>query len=275
MTINSTAKGEFKTGKLVVLVDEGSASASEILSGAVQDWDRGIIVGRRTFGKGLVQRQLPLTDGTMIRLTVARYYTPTGRGIQKPYNGGDLEAYNLDFINRFNHGEMMNADSIHFPDSLKYATLINKRTVYGGGGIMPDVFVPIDTTIGTSLHRQLLAKGVMNKLTIQEVDNNRKQLLGKYATIAAFKKNYTISPAIIQRIKDNAQKEDIVWNDEEFEKSKKLILTQMKALIARDLYDSSAFYRIINDIDDIFSKGLEVITNDKLYYQLIDTGSGG
>ena len=275
MTINSTAKGEFKTGKLVVLVDEGSASASEILSGAVQDWDRGIIVGRRTFGKGLVQRQLPLTDGTMIRLTVARYYTPTGRGIQKPYNGGDLEAYNLDFINRFNHGEMMNADSIHFPDSLKYATLINKRTVYGGGGIMPDVFVPIDTTIGTSLHRQLLAKGVMNKLTIQEVDNNRKQLLGKYATIAAFKKNYTISPAIIKRIKDNAQKEDIVWNDEEFEKSKKLILTQMKALIARDLYDSSAFYRIINDIDDIFSKGLEVITNDKLYYQLIDTGSGG
>lgn len=275
MTINSTAKGEFKTGKLVVLVDEGSASASEILSGAVQDWDRGIIVGRRTFGKGLVQRQLPLTDGTMIRLTVARYYTPTGRGIQKPYNGGDLEAYNLDFINRFNHGEMMNADSIHFPDSLKYATLINKRTVYGGGGIMPDVFVPIDTTIGTSLHRQLLAKGVMNKLTIQEVDNNRKQLLGKYATIAAFKKNYTISPAIIQKIKDNAQKEDIVWNDEEFEKSKKLILTQMKALIARDLYDSSAFYRIINDIDDIFSKGLEVITNDKLYYQLIDTGSGG
>ena len=275
MTINSTAKGEFKTGKLVVLVDEGSASASEILSGAVQDWDRGIIVGRRTFGKGLVQRQLPLTDGTMIRLTVARYYTPTGRGIQKPYNGGDLEAYNLDFINRFNHGEMMNADSIHFPDSLKYATLINKRTVYGGGGIMPDVSVPIDTTIGTSLHRQLLAKGVMNKLTIQEVDNNRKQLLGKYATIAAFKKNYTISPAIIQRIKDNAQKEDIVWNDEEFEKSKKLILTQMKALIARDLYDSSAFYRIINDIDDIFSKGLEVITNDKLYYQLIDTGSGG
>ncbi|NLZ95228.1 MAG: S41 family peptidase, partial [Bacteroidales bacterium] len=266
MTINSTSKGEFKSGKLVVLVNEGSASASEILSGAVQDWDRGVIVGRRTFGKGLVQRQLPLTDGTMIRLTVARYYTPTGRGIQKPYNEGDLEAYNLDFINRYNHGEMINADSIHFPDSLKYATLINKRTVYGGGGVMPDVFVPIDTTLATSLHLQLLAKGVLNKIAIQEVDNNRKQLLSNYTTIESFIKNYTISPALIQKIKNIAQEEDIEWNNEEFEKSKKLILTQMKGLIARDVYDSSAFYRIINDIDDIFSKGLEVITNDKLYY---------
>ena len=197
MELKSTSKGEFKSGKLVVLVDEGSASASEILSGAIQDWDRGVIVGRRTFGKGLVQRQLPLTDGTMIRLTVARYYTPTGRGIQKPYNGGDLEAYNLDFINRYNHGEMMNADSIHFPDSLKYATLVNKRTVYGGGGIMPDVFVPIDTTIGTSLHRQMLAKGVINRITIQEVDNNRKQLLGTYPTIETFKNNYTDRKSVV------------------------------------------------------------------------------
>ena len=274
MTINSTSKGELKSGKLVVLVDEGSASASEILSGAIQDWDRGIVVGRRTFGKGLVQRQLPLTDGTMIRLTVARYYTPTGRGIQKPYNSGDLEAYNLDFMNRYNHGEMLHADSIHFPDSLKYATLINKRTVYGGGGIMPDVFVPIDTTTATTLHRQLHAKGILNRITIQEVDNNRKQLLRDYTSIEAFKKDYTITPAIIERIKTNAQLEDIEWNEQEFEKSKKIILTQMKALIARDLYDSSAFYRIINDIDDIFSKGLEVISNDKLYYKLIDTGAG-
>ena len=269
MTINSTSKGKFQSGKLVILVDEGSASASEIVSGAIQDWDRGVIVGRRTFGKGLVQRQLPLTDGTMIRLTVARYYTPTGRGIQKPYNVGDTESYNLDFINRFNHGELVNADSIHFPDSLKYQTLINKRIVYGGGGIMPDVFVPIDTTIATPLHRQLIAKGVINRITIQEVDNNRKQLLQSFPDVDAFKKNYTIPSILIEKIKERAQKEDIKWDDKDFEKSQKFILTQMKALIARDLYDASAFYRIINDIDDIFSKGLEVINNDALYNKLL------
>lgn len=270
MTLNSTSKGLFHTGKLVVLVNEGSASASEILSGAIQDWDRGVVVGRRTFGKGLVQRQLPLTDGTMIRLTVARYYTPTGRGIQKPYNGGDPDEYNLDFVNRFNHGELLNADSIQFPDSLKYETLINKRTVYGGGGIMPDVFVPIDTTVVSLLHRQLIAKGVLNRITIQEVDNNRKKLKQSFPTIKAFKKDYDITPALIQKIKDSAKAEDIKWDDEDFDKSKEIIFTQLKALIARDLYDSSAFYRIINDIDDIFSKGLEVISNDELYNKILN-----
>lgn len=270
MTINSTSKGLFQTGKLVVLVNEGSASASEILSGAIQDWDRGIIVGRRTFGKGLVQRQLPLTDGTMIRLTVARYYTPTGRGIQKPYNGGDIDSYNLDFVNRFNHGEMLNADSIQFPDSLKYETLINKRTVYGGGGIMPDVFVPIDTTSISSLHRQLNAKGVLNRVAIQYIDNTRKVLKSEFPNVEVFKNKFTIPADLVEKLKDSAKSEDIEWNEEDFEKSEKIIFTQMKALLARDLYESSAFYRIINDVDDIFSKGLEVINDDKLYNKLLN-----
>jgi carboxyl-terminal processing protease len=138
----STERGTFESGRLVIMVDEYSASASEIVSGAVQDWDRGVILGRRTFGKGLVQKPIPLPDGSMIRLTIARYYTPSGRNIQKPYVGGDEKAYNRDLIDRYNRGELMSADSIHFPDSLKFNTLVSKRTVYGGGGIMPDVFIP-------------------------------------------------------------------------------------------------------------------------------------
>lgn len=270
MTVNSTDKGIFKTGKLVILVDEGSASASEIVSGAIQDWDRGVIVGRRTFGKGLVQRQLPLSDGTMLRLTVARYYTPTGRGIQKPYNEGDKKSYDLDFINRYNHGEMHNADSIHFPDSLKFKTLVKERIVYGGGGIMPDIFVPIDTSVVSPLHNQLIAKGILNKITIQEVDNNRKELLKLYPTIDAFITHYSISSPIIEKIKKTAKEEEIEWEEEDFIKSKKNITTQIKALIARDLYDTSAFFKIINNIDPIFQKGREVINDDNKYKSILE-----
>lgn len=268
-TMEATPKGNFSKGNVVVLVNEYSASASEILSGALQDWDRAVVVGRRTFGKGLVQRQIPLTDGSMIRLTVARYYTPTGRSIQKPYAEGDIKSYNADVLNRFNRGELMHADSIHFPDSLKYTTLVNKRTVYGGGGIMPDYFVPIDTGRVSTLHRELLAKGVIYKISMAEVDKNRKTLLAGYPDVEVFKNSYTISDDIVSQIKQTADKEKIKWDDKQFQSSKDLIFIQLKSLIARDLYEQSAYFRIMNDENEIFQEGLKIINDPQRYSDLL------
>ena len=190
--------GDFRDGRLIVLVDEFSASASEIVTGAVQDWDRGVVVGRRTFGKGLVQRPIDLPDGSMIRLTVARYYTPAGRCIQKPYES--IEKYNEDLIDRYNRGEMLSADSIHFPDSLKFKTHKLERTVYGGGGIMPDYFVPIDTTLYTKYHRQLRDKGVLMKVHFRQIDAHRDEWLSKYKKFDDFHKKFEVSPDMLRQL---------------------------------------------------------------------------
>ena len=260
----SNNRGLMKDGRVVVLVDESSASASEIVSGAIQDLDRGLIVGRRTFGKGLVQRPVPLPDGSMIRLTVARYYTPTGRSIQKPYEDG-VENYNKDLIQRYNKGELQNADSIHFPDSLKFTTLKNRRIVYGGGGIMPDYFVPLDTTRFTTVHRNIIAKGVLNQFVITYFDENKKSLAKEYPSYQAFENKFQVTDKMISKLKDKAEKEGIEIDKAQFESSEELIKLQIKALLARDMFTPAEYYRVMNAKNDTYLKALYIINNPDAY----------
>ena len=267
-TAESTKAGNFENGKLIILIDEYSASASEIVSGALQDWDRAIIVGRRSFGKGLVQRQFPLIDGSVMRLTTARYYTPTGRCIQKSYKDGK-DKYELDLINRFNNGELIHADSIHFPDSLKYQTLGLKRTVYGGGGIMPDIFVPLDTTKFTDFHRSIVANGIVNKVIIQYIDKNRANLKKQYPNFEKFKKEFNIDDVLFNQLITMADKEKIKTDSIQIEKSKPLIRLQLKALIARDLWEMNEYYQIMDADNESLLKAIEILQTPDKYESIL------
>jgi len=260
MDYTANGRGVFKEGKIVVLVDGYTASAAEIVTGAIQDQDRGIVVGRRTFGKGLVQRPIDLPDGSMIRLTIAHYYTPSGRCIQKPYTKGGGKDYAMDMMKRLKSGELTNADSIHFADSLKYETLREHRTVYGGGGIMPDEFVPLDTTLYTNFHRELAAKSIVIQQNLRYVDNHRKELQKRWASFADFKQQFEVPQSLVDAILAEGEKQNIKPKDEaELEKTLPYLKIQLKALIARDIWDMSEYFSVVNEQSEMVKKALEVI----------------
>ena len=281
-------KGKINVNKIVVLVDGYTASAAEILSGALQDNDRAVIVGRRTFAKGLVQRPIDLPDGSLIRLTIAHYYSPVGRCFQKPYVKGDKKKYDMDMLDRLNSGELMHVDSIRFPDSLKFKT-IGGRTVYGGGGIMPDVYVPLDTTRYTSLHRELVAKGCVNSTVLKWLNNHRQKLEKAYKVddyrkararmadnktynpadlrdgFKMFLNDFTVGDDIIDMMKKKVNEAKIEYNDSTLQAAKPLLLIQMKALIARDLWDMSEYFEIINQTNEVYMEGLKALKDDNAF----------
>ena len=258
--------GLFEKGNLVIMMDGGSASASEIVSGAVQDWDRGVIVGRRSFGKGLVQQPFMLSDGSLIRLTVARYYTPTGRLIQKPYEGG-YEEYAMDLINRYNQGELSSADSIAFPASQQYNTLTLNRTVYGGGGIMPDYFVPIDTTIYSDYYRNLISLGIFNQFILQYVDIHRGDFLKSYPDFESFSKDYEPTQGELDQLITYATGEDLEFSKEDWNTSKSQIMMLFKSYVARDLWGMDQFFEVYNHSDEVFIKAVEILENPSMLKQ--------
>jgi len=264
----SNGKGSLADTRIAVLTDEGSASASEILAGALQDWDRGLVIGRRTFGKGLVQNGFYLNDGSMIRLTIARYYTPTGRLIQSPYNEG-YEKYMENFYKRYTNGELITADSIHMPDSLRFTTLINGRTVYGGGGIMPDVFVPADTSDYSDYYRNLVRRGILNSFSLEYSDKNRKKLASDYRNFDDFRNRFSFNREEVNSLIAKAEKDGVKYNEEQFNISRNAILKVTKALIASNLWKTNEYFMILNEDDIVIEKAMTILNNKAEYGRIL------
>ena len=247
-------QGDFEEGSVIVLINEGSASASEIVAGAIQDNDRGLIVGRRSFGKGLVQMPIPLSDGAELRLTIARYFTPSGRSIQKPY-GDDEDEYSLDWIKRFEHGEFFSADSVKFNDSLRYETK-SGRAVYGGGGIMPDFFVPLDTTMSSSYVNRLFNSDSAREFVLEYLDKNKKKFDGM--SFEDYYSKYQVSDEMLQTLIKVGERNKVKFEEKDFNKSKAYLKTLIKANMGRNIYDDNAYYKVINDINEIYLQAIKL-----------------